>query len=460
MGERTSEPYLYLAEVRHDAALIAWGAFAFAQAGSSGDEVWAIVDDEPVREERIGQRSKPLGPGVVEVRTPGGPVVATARCQDANHAWVRGLAPDTTYEYRVLVAGEEWAAGQRRDWVPGRDGRPGTLRPGGRYDNRFRTHPAHDRAAPLRFAALGDFGVGVCRDTEAARRQWRVARALEAAVARHGVQLVVTTGDNIYLGEGKAAGGSGDEDADWFFTFYQPYRYVINRVPVYPTVGNHDAGETEQSDDREQLEDNFFLDERFGRGAHGPDSIGPGLFYSLRYGSEIELVSVDSTAGGDVGVPRYFQHPPHRRFLEEIFAPGRGRGRWLIPFSHHPPLCAGPHHDNDEEMIRDLLPLYAAAGVRAVLSGHEHNFQYSIRGDLHCFLSGAGGKLRADPPRRFERAGTRAFAVEGHFLLVDVRGDELTVTPVADVEPDGSLKPLAVRAPDALPVTTPFVVRR
>src|SRR5207249_4082373 len=72
----------------------------------------------------------------------------------------------------------------------------------------------------------------------------------------------------------------GDEDDDWFCTYYQPYRYMVNRVPVYPCIGNHDAGETEDRDDREQLLDNLFLRERIARdAASGRASVDPGLFY-------------------------------------------------------------------------------------------------------------------------------------------------------------------------------------
>ena len=63
---------------------------------------------------------------------------------------------------------------------------------------------------------------------------------------------------------GLPIGATGDEDDDWFFTYYQPYRYVINRIPVYPSIGNHDADETEERDDRAQVEDNFYLRERIG----------------------------------------------------------------------------------------------------------------------------------------------------------------------------------------------------
>ena len=37
----------------------------------------------------------------------------------------------------------------------------------------------------------------------------------------------MTTGDNIYAAQRFLLldQGSGDEDDDWFFTFFQPYRY-------------------------------------------------------------------------------------------------------------------------------------------------------------------------------------------------------------------------------------------
>jgi len=110
------------------------------------------------------------------------------------------------------------------------------------YKNRFRTHP--DPTQPsnesFTFAVIGDFGVGIKEEGD--REQRQIAEALEKAVDKHDVRLVLTTGDNIYR--------NGDEDDDWYFTYYQPYRYLLNRVPVYPSIGNQDAGETESRDDR------------------------------------------------------------------------------------------------------------------------------------------------------------------------------------------------------------------
>src|SRR5262245_14321135 len=78
------------------------------------------------------------------------------------------------------------------------------------------------------------------------RRQFEVAQAMQLAFEQHDVRMIVTTGDNIYAGHrllGLPIGGSGDEDDDWFFTFSQPYRYMLNRIPV-SCIGNHDSAET------------------------------------------------------------------------------------------------------------------------------------------------------------------------------------------------------------------------
>ncbi len=217
-----------------------------------------------------------------------GAVVAFGETTTANHCFVNGLEADTVYTYRVVVNGEEWAAGPRRDWSFA-EGRKGMVETGRTYDNRFRTNPHPEAPAPLTFVAIGDFGTGIRHPSTPDRQQREVAEALEKAVDAHDVRLIVTTGDNIYAGKtllGVPVGATGDEDDDWFFTYYQPYRYILNRVPVYPSIGNHDGDETEVNDDRDQVMDNFYVAERLaGEEQAGRASVGPGLNYRFRHGT-------------------------------------------------------------------------------------------------------------------------------------------------------------------------------
>ncbi|PVG83944.1 metallophosphoesterase [Nocardioides gansuensis] len=433
------EPFIHLVDVTHDAALVAWGGFHFRR-----DRVrdrWDIVDDQDLQESCgrhtcIGHAAESFGPTVVEVLDAGRGRVLSRAHSDATWTWVRDLEPDTDYRYRVLVDGREWAAGERWDWVEDRRGGYDLAPAGLSYDLRFRTWPEpHAETPPLRFIALGDYGVGIRSDSESSRRQRRIAEVLDRFVADHDVRFVVSLGDNIYQGEqGAVDDESGGEDDDWYSSFFQPYRYALARVPFFPAIGNHDTTDTEGADDRAQMEDNFHLAERFR--SPGRDCIEPGLFYRVRYGRDLELVCIDSSQDPEEGVHRHFQAGDQLEWLREVFsAPDV---RWRIPFSHHPVYCAGPSHDDDSEMLETLDPLFATADVRLVLAGHEHNFQIGRVDRRTYVVSGAGGQVRDEAPARLGEKGVEAWAAHAHLLVVDVDGDRARLTPVSGLLGDGS----------------------
>lgn len=470
MSDVHFEPFLHLAGLTHDDVLLAWGGFWFRDPDRDGD-AWQIVEDPELAELEegrqhgsIGVSSEPFGDALVEVvELATDEVVAEARTDEANHAWIRGLRPDTRYRYRVTVDGEPWAAGPRRDWVPDReDDRGRDLEATGRtYDTRFRTFPDPEASASLRFAVLGDYGVGILAGDGRGARQSGLAAALERAVDHAGVRLVLTTGDNIYLGEEDTVAGTGNHDDDWYYSFYEPYRYAISRVPVYPGVGNHDTDDTEAADDRDELADNLFTDLRFAPGAEvGRASIDPGMFYRVRWGADIEFVAVDSTAASGLDREHFIEHPDHKQFLEETFDRSLDGVSWRIPFSHHPPYCAGPKHGDTAHLVDHLVPLLRDAGVRVMFSGHEHNFQHQQVDGIDYLVTGAAGKLREGEPGRLEQAGTHCWSAAGHFLVVDVEGAEMTIHPVTDVAEDGSFTYLERRTPDGQVVDGPIVVRR
>ena len=106
-------------------------------------------------------------------------------------------------------------------------------------------------------------------------------------------------------------------------------------------------------------------------------------------------------------------------------------------------------------MVERLVPLFEQAGVRLVLSGHEHNFQHAIVNDVHYVVSGAAGKLRPESPRRFDEAGTRAWAAAGHFLLGHADEQRIVVRPVADE----TFAPIPVVDPAGRPAEAVIEVR-
>ena len=189
----------------------------------------------------------------------------------------------------------------------------------------------------------------------------------------------------------------------------------------------------------------------------GPPS-GPGLFYRFRFGREIEFVCIDSSRRSLLFGERFFRHPNHASFLQAAFPAAAaeaepGAPRWRIPFAHHPPYCAGPMWGESRSSIEHLVPLYRRAGVRLVLSGHEHNFQHSEKHGIHYFITGGAGKVRSGMPRGFASAGTVGWARAAHFLLVRLDGRRATVTPVGE---DGH--PLEVSSPEGGAVAATTVI--
>jgi len=327
MPDFYSEPYLHLAGLSHKSALVTWGAFYFTTKLNTPE--FKLVDDSdlknvfPPRRQSIGAASESYGSAVVTVRDPAGNIVIEAPTA-TNHVWITGLKADTEYRYEVAVKGEIWAEGERRDWNAERKG---LEQRGRRYENVFRTlpDPTVEVTEPISFAVIGDFGAGVRKPGS---KQQEIADALEAVTRQRNLRFIVTTGDNIYAQRkvfGLPVGAQGDEDDDWFFTFYQPYRYLLNRMPVYPSIGNHDTGETEEQDDRGQLMDNLYIEERIRPDiAAGRASLGPGLFYRFRVGARIELIGLDTSKDSLLSSDRLFRHRNHRPFLNEAFQPASG----------------------------------------------------------------------------------------------------------------------------------------
>jgi hypothetical protein len=184
------------------------------------------------------------------------------------------------------------------------------------------------------------------------------------------------------------------------------------------------------------------------------------LFYRFRYGSEIEFLCIDTSKEGFFKGHRLFEFPKHWTFVEASLPAMPDGVTWRIPFAHHPPYSAGPQHYNTKEMAR-LIPLFAHAGVKAMFSGHEHNFQHSQAGGIDYFVTGAAGKFRDAVPNRFEAAHTQSWSSLCHFLLVRIDGGRMRVRAIGE---RAAAAPLLVdierRTPDDRVVSGVMEVRR
>jgi hypothetical protein len=109
--------------------------------------------------------------------------------------------------------------------------------------------------------------------------------------------------------------------------------------------------------------------------------------------------------------------------------------------------------------MEPLVPLFARGGVRAVFSGHEHNFQHSHHEGIDYFVSGAGSKVRKGAPHAFARAHTVSWADAAHFLLVTIADGTMTVRALGELV-NGALTDLPRLTPSGESLAGPIVLRR
>ena len=222
------------------------------------------------------------------------------------------------------------------------------------------TTPPAAAGAPVRFIAFGDYGAG-------GEDEWAVARVSAA----QGPAFTASLGDNIYLA---AAPVLFDRN------LFRPLRPLLAQGPLLGVVGDHDTlwgGGTALAD-------------TLGWPAGGDRSV-------QRYG-RIALITLGVEAESD-DLP----------FLRRALAATQGAdARFVIV--HRPPAADNP-----------ILPVVRAAGVTAVLSGHNHRYERRLTNGVLCLTVGTGGAPRSDGDGFTPVSGdaVRSLAVFGT-LRVDV----------------------------------------
>jgi len=367
--------HVYIGQVTPTSVLIAWGS---TQGGGQNT---------------IGRDSKPAGQAQVRI---------AGRTIPADHNWleVTGLRPDTPYPYEVDLDGKRIGGSIVRTWPV--------------------------RATRLTFFVIGDYGDG-------GAGQKGVAAAMAAEFYRREqaggpVRFVLTVGDNIYASAnlGYVLRGSGTDDRDWENKFFQPYQPLLDRIPFLPSPGNHDGNSTEKASDLNTYLDNFFF----------PGN-RPARWYQFNFGGLADFFSLDSTDNTTSGhpAPAYAPNGPQSQWLAQVMA--ESKAPWKIPYFHHPPFNAGPGHGASYAVLRHWVDLFQKSGVKAVFSGHEHNYQVSeaseITGGARYFISGAGGELRSgNVLANMPRAHIEGWAAVRHFLVVEIDGGAMRVTPMSN----------------------------
>lgn len=234
---------------------------------------------------------------------------------------IAGLSPATQYFYRVNGAAK---------------------------DGRFVTAPEDD--SPFSFFIVGDTQT----DPDVSRQI--AGRMLDAdpsaAFALHMGDLVGTSTELEY----------------WESQWWEPMADFMLYLPVYPTVGNHDAGSS------------FYL--RY-FGALGDNSTS----YSFDWGA-VHFIMLDVSGAIDESGEAVAWL---KKDLEE-----HQSADFIVVCHHLPPYLSTAADEGGAATERQeiLAPIYERYGVDLVLSGDMHGYQHHFKNNIHYVISaGGGGRL-------------------------------------------------------------------
>lgn len=259
-------------------------------------------------------------------------------------------------------------------------------------------------STPFHFVACGDSRFHDPKDTEAANPA--VRHEMVEAIAKAKPAFISFGGDIVY---------NGNDGNDWKVWDSETAAWQINKIPVYPALGNHDL----HGDERVALA-NYF--QRF------PD-LKNSRYYSVLAANTLMLV-LDSS-------------------LEETSGP---QGQWLtknldtIPSDvdfvflvlHHPPYTSssddkklgGGHsaRTNEQDLAKLLQSRQASLRARIIVfSGHVHNYERHEHGGVTYFVTGGAG-AHAYPIERAPDDLFQSKDVNYHYLQVDIDRARLKVT--------------------------------
>ncbi|NOZ94081.1 MAG: metallophosphoesterase family protein [Acidobacteria bacterium] len=255
------------------------------------------------------------------------------------------------------------------------------------YTGSFRTPP--NRAADhVKFMAYGD-----TRSYPWVHDQ--VASAMLARDPGYRTFLLVV-GDLVSHGRREA-----DWDEQLFDPTYTHIQELLASLPYQSCIGNH-----ELKGDGDDLFLKYF----------------PYRWISSHYGSF------------DYG-------PAHFTFVDQYvdYSPGSAQYAWIVsdlaatdrPWRfvvlHEPGFSAGGHGDN-EEVQRDLEPLFERYGVAMVFAGHNHYYARAVAGGVQHITTGGGGAPLYDP----DPGAPKVVAVGKtyHFCRIEIEGGRLSFQAV------------------------------
>ncbi len=293
----------------------------------------AWVEDPSTTMTIVWHTASPEAPSVVEYRPAGtrpwrraaGAERLTGAPGKVHEATLRGLTPSTRYEYRF----------------------------GPDHTYTMRTAPAG--SAPFEAIFVADTGM--------IGREDGLGTGVEQVIAEIGQMdplIVLLGGDYAYFNTDPRWGTLDKTILAWF----EQMKPIAVKAPMMPTYGNHEIF---------LREGYLFWAEHFPT----PEGFDNRRYYSFDIGDAhfVSILAANSERG-----------PLARSAIDwidrDMAAARRAGKKWIIPFLHVAPFSDGSNHPSNEDLRRQLGPLFERHEVKVALSCHDQSYErtYPLRG--------------------------------------------------------------------------------
>lgn len=276
--------------------------------------------------------------------------------------YLASLKPATRYFYKVGNGKKAGGAGEDK--------------PTASPISSFVTPPPAGTNRPTRVWVLGDSGT---KTAEAVA----VRDVYYNFTGKRDTDVWLMLGDNAY---------PDGTDADYQKAVFEMYPETLRTVPLWSTIGNHDAQSANSITQSGVYYDIFTLPTR---AQAGGVASGTEAYYSFDH-ANIHFVCLDSQDSDRSANGAMMQ------WLKADLA--ATRRDWIVAFFHHPTYTKGSHDSDTEkqliEMRQIFLPVLEGSGVDLVITGHSHVYERSFLIDGHY-----GGSETFQPQTHLKQKG-------------------------------------------------------
>jgi predicted phosphodiesterase len=301
---------------------------------------------------------------------------------------IEGLSPGVQYQAMVLIEIGEDAFSQPgfndQEW--------------GKVD--FHTASSE---VPLRVGVLGDASFG----DQATQR-------LVTLMASQDLDFVIHTGDVVYETDGS------DLIHSYVTKYFEPFAPLLHQLPVYTVLGNHDYDAVLQWQGAPFYDYAFppFIDPDLSY----PESRRGNQYYAFSYQS-IQFLMLDSQVFYGVS-----GRDEQGAWLLERLADSRYR--ITIPIFHVSPYSSSVVHPDDGLPVRYTWnPLFEAANVPIVFSGHAHHYERIHANGLTYIVTGGGSSTLYAQGEALP--GSQIYARRTHFVLMEIYADHIQIQAIS-----------------------------